>query len=62
MTGYWTSWSVIVMGRMYKALLVENNDQQANIVAFVDSGSDKTIISNKIANFLSLERIAKEPL
>ena len=43
------------MGRIYKALILKNNGKQAEVVAFVDTGSDRTIISQRIADWLGVE-------
>ncbi len=43
------------MGRIYKALILKNSRKQAEVVALVDTGSDRTIISQRIADWLGVE-------
>ena len=43
------------MGRMYKALILKNNGKQAEVVGLIDTGSDITILSKRIADFLDVE-------
>ena len=50
------------MGRMYRSLILKNNKTDANVVAFVDTGSDKCIISDRIAKYLKLKRLGEEKL
>ncbi len=50
------------MGRVYKALTLSNNGKSAEVVAFVDTGSDSCVISEKIANYLQIEVVDKEEI
>jgi predicted aspartyl protease len=43
------------MGRLYRAVRLKNNGKSRNIVAFIDSGSDTTIISKRIAHTLGIK-------
>lgn len=43
------------MGRMYRALTLSNNGRSVEVVAFVDTGSDGTIISETVATYLQME-------
>lgn len=38
------------MGRIYRPIQLRNGDTRIDVVAFVDSGADKTIISERVAN------------
>ena len=42
------------MGRIYKGVTLENGDRTLEVVAFVDNGSDQTIISGRAARFLNI--------
>jgi len=50
------------MGKMYKALQVRNGRRVREVVAFVDSGCDKTIISDKIGKLLGVARFGTEEI
>ena len=43
------------MGRMYRAVVISANGNSEMTVAFVDTGADETIISNRIAKKLRLK-------
>ena len=47
------------MGRIYRPVLVSGNGKQEMTIAFVDSGSDETIISERLANELGIELFGK---
>jgi hypothetical protein len=42
------------MGRIYKGMTLENGDRTMEVVAFVDTGCDQTIISQRAARFLNI--------
>ena len=42
------------MGRIYKGVTLENGDRTLEVVAFVDTGCDQTIISGRAARFLNI--------
>ena len=50
------------MGKMYKALQVRNDRKVREVVAFVDSGCDKTIISDRIGRLLEIEQFGAEEI
>ena len=43
------------MGRIYKPILVRNNGKKEYIVAFVDSGADTSLISERLARRLNVK-------
>ena len=47
------------MGRMYRGVEVKANGRSTIAVAFVDSGCDETIISERLANKLKLKFYGK---
>lgn len=50
------------MGRIYRAFELYHDGNKMVVVAFVDSGSDKTIISKKVAETLKIKYIGKGEL
>ena len=50
------------MGRIYKGFELYNDKNKMIVVAFVDSGSDKTIISRRAAKILKIKSIGKGEL
>jgi len=44
------------MGRIYKAVIVRNGDKVEHVVAFVDSGADISLISERLARRLKSTR------
>jgi len=42
------------MGKLFRSVLLRNGRKKVNIVAFIDSGSDTTIISRRIAHELGI--------
>lgn len=42
------------MGRLYRSVRLSNDGRSRSIVAFIDSGSDTTIISRRIATYLGI--------
>jgi len=48
------------LGRMYKALDLSWEGEFANVVAFVDTGSDRTMISKRVADKLGIHTTAME--
>ena len=48
------------LGRMYKALDLSWEGEFANVVAFVDTGSDRTMISKRVADALGIHPTAME--
>ncbi len=43
------------MGRIYKPVTVAANGRKELTIAFIDSGADETVVSNRIANILKLK-------
>ena len=43
-----------MMGRIYRALRLSHGNKTCDVVAFVDSGSDRTVISERMAKRLGL--------
>lgn len=50
------------MGRIYRAFVLKNKGIEVNVVALVDSGSDKCMLSKRIAKMLKLKTFAKEKI
>ena len=50
------------MGRIYKPVLVRNNGRKEHIVAFVDSGADTSLISERLARRLNVKMGAPSSL
>ena len=50
------------MGRIYRALRLCSGGMTLDVVAFVDSGLDRTVISERIAKRLGLEVKGKEKI
>ena len=50
------------MGRMYRAVRLYNENKCVDVVAFVDTGADRTIISDRIARALGVSRVGKDTL
>ena len=48
------------MGRIYRALEIINNGKIAEVVALVDTGSDRTILSERVANLVGLSGDIKD--
>jgi len=50
------------MGRIYKSVILKNAPRSLHAVAFVDSGSDTTIISQRISRQLGIKLRAKSSI
>lgn len=50
------------MGRIYKGFALYNNGKKLIVVGFVDSGSDNTILSKRVAEKLKIKMKGKEEL
>ncbi|MEA3281727.1 MAG: hypothetical protein U9Q68_04070 [Euryarchaeota archaeon] len=43
------------MGRLYRAIEVASGDQHAYTVGFIDTGADKSVMSRRLADSMSME-------
>ncbi|MCG2826742.1 MAG: retroviral-like aspartic protease family protein [Thermoplasmatales archaeon] len=43
------------MGRIYRPIQLRNNGRKVDVVAFVDTGADKSVISERVAKKLKLK-------
>ena len=50
------------MGRIYRALRLINGNRTFDVVAFVDSGSDRTVLSERMAKKLGLKERGGEKI
>ena len=55
-------WRLRKMGRIYKGFGLCNNGKKLIVVGFVDSGSDNTILSKRVADKLKIKMKGKEEL
>ena len=50
------------MGRIYRPIQLKKGNKKVDVVAFVDSGADKSVISQRIAKQLGLRPKRREKI